>query len=122
MQSNVIERGGCGFMAIVEITIVPIGTSTTSLSQYVADILDVLSHVDRPIHYEMTSMSTIIEGDLEDLLQVIRQLHEVPFLNGAERVSTSIKIDDRRDKPGSMEQKMKSVAAKLQSGAVMDSN
>ena len=31
-------------------------------------------------------------------------------MNGAARVSTSIKIDDRRDKPASMEQKMQSVA------------
>jgi uncharacterized protein (TIGR00106 family) len=100
-------------MAIIEITIVPIGTATTSLSQYVADIQEVLSHVKQPIKYQMTPMSTIIEGKLEDLLQVIRKLHEVPFINGAERVSTSIKIDDRRDKHGSMEQKMKSVAAKL---------
>ncbi|WP_079914744.1 MTH1187 family thiamine-binding protein [Paenibacillus sp. 32352] len=100
-------------MAIVELTIIPIGTATTSLSQYVADIQKVLEQANEPIHYEMTSMSTIIEGELDDLMTVIRRLHEVPFSHGAERVSTSIKIDDRRDKKASMEQKLKSVAEKM---------
>ncbi|MNY66894.1 hypothetical protein D3C86_2043910 [compost metagenome] len=61
----------------------------------------------------MTPMGTILEGPLDRLFEVIRAVHEVPFLNGAARVSTSIKIDDRRDKPASMEQKMQSVADKL---------
>ncbi|MBE1444296.1 MTH1187 family thiamine-binding protein [Paenibacillus sp. OAS669] len=100
-------------MAIVELTIIPIGTATTSLSQYVADIQKVLEQASEPIHYEMTSMSTIIEGELDDLMTVIHRLHEVPFSHGAERVSTSIKIDDRRDKKASMEQKLKSVAEKM---------
>lgn len=100
-------------MAIAEFTIIPIGTATPSLSQYVADIQEVLEQASEPIHYEMTSMSTIIEGELDDLMTVIRRLHEVPFNHGAQRVSTAIKIDDRRDKAASMEQKMKSVVEKM---------
>lgn len=100
-------------MAIVEFTIIPIGTATPSLSQYVANIQEVLEQASEPIHYEMTSMSTIMEGELDDLMNVIRRLHEVPFSHGAQRVSTAIKIDDRRDKAGSMEQKVKSVAEKM---------
>ncbi|MBP1994195.1 MTH1187 family thiamine-binding protein [Paenibacillus eucommiae] len=99
-------------MALAEITIVPIGTGSTSLSSYVADIHRALE-LQSGIQFEMTSMSTIIEGPLERLLEVIRVLHEVPFLQGAERVSTSIKIDDRRDKEGSIVQKMRSVTEKL---------
>jgi uncharacterized protein (TIGR00106 family) len=102
-------------MAIVELTIIPVGTASTSLSPFVADIQEVLAQAKEPIKYQMTPMSTIVEGDLEDLLQVIRRLHELPFQKGAERVSTSIKIDDRRDQPHSMEQKMKSVETKLDS-------
>jgi uncharacterized protein (TIGR00106 family) len=100
-------------MAIVEITIIPVGTSSTSLSAYVANMQVVLAQMKEPISYQMTPMSTIIEGDLDDLFKVIRRLHELPFQNGAERVSTSIKIDDRRDQPSSMQQKMKSVESKL---------
>ena len=40
-------------------------------------------------------------------------MHEVPFANGAARVSTTLTIDDRRDKQGTMEQKLLSVEEKL---------
>jgi uncharacterized protein (TIGR00106 family) len=99
-------------MAIAEVTIVPLGTGSTSVSQYVADIEKVLAKQEGVTH-QLTPMSTIIEGPLDRLFEVIRVLHEVPFENGAGRVSTSIKIDDRRDKPSSMAQKMKSVAEKM---------
>jgi uncharacterized protein (TIGR00106 family) len=99
-------------MAIAEFTIIPIGTATTSLSGYVADLHKELEkHTD--IIFEMTPMGTILEGSLDRLLEVIRAVHEVPFNHGAQRVSTSIKIDDRRDKEASMLQKMQSVAEKL---------
>lgn len=100
-------------MAIVQVTIVPLGTASPSVGAYVAAVIDVLREAPEPIHYELTPMSTIIEGELDDLLAVVRRMHEVPFEHGAMRVSTSITIDDRRDKKGSMEQKLKSVEEKL---------
>jgi len=100
-------------MAIVEVTIVPLGTATPSVSAYVAEVHKVLEQAHEPVKYELTSMSTIIEGELDDLLAVIRRMHEVPFSKGAQRVSTSIRIDDRRDKQASMESKLKSVMEKL---------
>ncbi|MFS0836412.1 MTH1187 family thiamine-binding protein [Paenibacillus sp. 1P03SA] len=99
-------------MAIAEITVVPIGTASTSLSEYVAHLQKILDN--QPLHYELTPMSTIIEGPLDQLMEVILKLHESPFENGAQRVSTSIKIDDRRDKTASMQQKLQSVADKLE--------
>lgn len=100
-------------MAIVEVTIVPLGTGSPSVSPYVAEVHKILEQAKESIKFQMTPMSTIIEGELDDLFTVIRRMHEVPFFRGAERVSTSIKIDDRRDKPGSMEQKIRSVQDKL---------
>ena len=58
-------------------------------------------------------MGTVLEGPLDELLAVIRKVHELPFEAGAQRVMTLINIDDRRDKKGSMDQKMASVAEKL---------
>jgi uncharacterized protein YqgV (UPF0045/DUF77 family) len=37
-------------------------------------------------------------------------MHEVPFTMGAKRVSTTINIDDRRDKPQTIEGKVKAVS------------
>ncbi|WP_123040563.1 MTH1187 family thiamine-binding protein [Cohnella candidum] len=103
-------------MAIAQVTIVPIGTGSTSLSDYVADLFRVLEQEAAGLRYELTPMSTIIEGELDDILRVIRHMHEAPFLQGALRVSTSITIDDRRDKKGSMQQKLESVERKLGGG------
>lgn len=99
-------------MAIAEVTIIPIGTATTSLSRYVAEMQRKLETLEG-VEYQLTSMSTIIEGPLDRILEAVKALHEHTFESGAQRVSTSIKIDDRRDKAGSSVQKLASVHAKL---------
>ncbi|KAB3530048.1 MTH1187 family thiamine-binding protein [Alkaliphilus serpentinus] len=99
-------------MAIVELTIVPLGTGSTSISNYVADCHKILM-MEKELKYQLTPMGTIIEGDLNRILETIKKMHEIPFKKGAMRVSTSIKIDDRRDQEGSMQQKLQSVEAKL---------
>lgn len=99
-------------MVIAEVTVIPIGTGSTSLSPYVAELQRVLERQDG-IKFTLTSMSTIIEGSLEDVFSAIRAIHESPFQQGAQRVSTSIKIDERRDKESSSEQKLRSVREKL---------
>ncbi|SJZ38823.1 MTH1187 family thiamine-binding protein [Selenihalanaerobacter shriftii] len=99
-------------MALVEVTVVPIGTESSSLSEYVANCQKVLAK-ETEIEYQLTPMGTIIEGDLDTIFEVVKKLHEVPFQKGAMRVSTSIKIDDRRDKEASMQQKIHSVNNKL---------
>jgi uncharacterized protein (TIGR00106 family) len=58
-------------------------------------------------------MGTLIEGDVDEVLAVIRQMHEHPFAQGAVRVSTLVKIDDRRDKEHTIAGKMRSVEEKI---------
>ncbi len=99
-------------MAIAEITVIPIGTAGTSLSNYVAGCQKILAQNDN-IKYQLTPMGTILEGDLEDIFNTLKKLHQVPFDRGAMRVVSNIKIDDRRDKNASMEQKLNSVKSKL---------
>ncbi|WP_028401340.1 MTH1187 family thiamine-binding protein [Ectobacillus panaciterrae] len=100
-------------MAIVDISIIPIGTGTTSVSEYVAGIHKVLEKNAERVKYKLTPMNTIIEGELPVLLEVIQQMHEVPFTKGAARVATTMRIDDRRDKESTMEKKLQSVQSKL---------
>jgi uncharacterized protein (TIGR00106 family) len=98
-------------MAIVEISVIPLGTKTPSVSKYVAEALKVLEKED--IKYELTSMGTIVEGDLDKILDLVKKMHETIFDKEVQRVVTIIKINDRRDKPLSMEGKVKSVRDKL---------
>ncbi|MDW7650169.1 MAG: MTH1187 family thiamine-binding protein [Bacillota bacterium] len=98
-------------MAIVELSVVPIGTAGTSVSDYVAAIHDVLAK-EKDVTFTLTPMSTVIEGELNTLWPLLRRLHEVPFPHGAQRVYTTIKIDDRRDKLATMTGKIASVRNK----------
>ena len=99
-------------MAIVEVSCVPLGTKTPSVSQYVARAVKVLED-EKCIKYEMTAMGTIVEGDLDRILAVVRKMHEETFGEGVSRVVTTIKIDDRRDKAQSMKGKVDSIKKKL---------
>ena len=93
---------------VAEISVVPVGTGDAGLSRYVAACLDVLQ-ARKDISYRLTPMGTVIEGSLDIILEVIRKMHEVPFGMGVSRVVTSIKIDERRDKPATMAGKVESV-------------
>jgi uncharacterized protein (TIGR00106 family) len=98
-------------MAVVFLTITPIGTATPSVSRYVAGVEAILRGTT--LQHQLTAMGTIIEGDLDEILAVVRRMHEHPFTQGAVRVSTLVKIDDRRDKEHTIAGKMRSVEEKL---------
>lgn len=91
---------------ISEIKIIPIGTATTSLSSYVAACIDTIKQAG-DIEYQVTAMGTIVQGPLEQVLELAKKMHQVPFTLGAKRVLTTISIDDRRDKPATMESKVR---------------
>jgi uncharacterized protein (TIGR00106 family) len=99
-------------MAILEISIVPVGTGSTSVSEYVVSALKILEN--KGMKYELSSMGTIIEGELGELLNLAREMHESCFKDSVKRVVTTIKIDDRRDKPLSIEGKKVSVYKKME--------
>jgi uncharacterized protein (TIGR00106 family) len=99
-------------MAIIDISVVPVGTQSPSVSDYVAGAVRILK--DEPgIKYELTAMNTIIQGDLDTLLSLARRMHRSAFDAGAKRVVTTIRIDERRDKPLTMEGKINAVKEKL---------
>jgi uncharacterized protein (TIGR00106 family) len=58
-------------------------------------------------------MGTNIEGRLQDLIKIALKMHAVPFKKGVPRVLTTLKIDDRRDKKGTLEAKKRAVENKL---------
>ena len=99
-------------MAILEISVMPLGTGTPSLSKYVAGAVKVLQ-AEKGVKYEMSSMGTNIEGDLEQLLDLARRMHRSAFDAGARRVVTTMKIDERRDQMATIQSKVASVEREL---------
>lgn len=100
-------------MALADITIIPLGTGTPSVSKYVAGTIKALQR-RKDIKYEITAMGTTIEGDLDKILAVAREMHEETFTQGVARVVTIIKIDDRRDKELTMVAKVESLRRQLE--------
>ena len=98
-------------MALMHLTIIPLGTNSPSVGEYIADIQKILEKSGFP--YELTDMGTIIEGNIEDLLRLAAQLAEMPFSRGVNRVVTQISLDDRRDKKVSIGAKKASVTDRL---------
>lgn len=98
-------------MAVVEVCLIPIGTKETSVSKYVAEAEKIL--MAEGVKYKLNPMGTVIEADADRALEVIRKMQESVFAKGVDRVYSVIKMDDRRDKKASMEQKIKSVEDKL---------
>lgn len=93
---------------VAEVSIVPVGTGSTGLSHFIAACLDAIEN-RKGISYQLTPMGTVLEGTLQDVLEAVKAMHEVPFKRGASRVVTWVKIDDRRDKQSTMAGKVESV-------------
>ena len=100
-------------MAIVEISVIPLGTGTTSVSPYVARAVEVLQG-EEGIKYELTAMGTMIEGDLPRLMALVEKMHKAVLDTGVMRVVTTVKIDDRRDKSLSLSGKVESVKREME--------
>jgi len=98
-------------MAIAEISIVPLGIRQVGVSEYVADAIRELQRSG--LSYQLTPMGTIIEGPIDQVLSVIGRMHETPFRKGVQRVYTTIKLDDRRDREVRMNEKVQSVEEKI---------
>jgi uncharacterized protein (TIGR00106 family) len=98
-------------MPIAEISVIPLGTASPSVGDYVANCVKILEEMG--LNYQLTPMGTVFEGELEEILEAVRRIHEVPFQMGCQRVVTTLKIDDRRDKPATMRSKVEGVERRL---------
>jgi uncharacterized protein (TIGR00106 family) len=98
-------------MAIMEISVVPLGLGDPSVGDFIAEVVRYLQQEGIP--HELTDMGTLMHGHSARLLKIAQVLHELPFDRGVNRVLTHITIDDRRDKDVYLGDKIKSVKARL---------
>jgi uncharacterized protein (TIGR00106 family) len=99
-------------MAMMEISVVPLGTGKPSVSAHVAAVFKRLQK-QKGVEFELNAMGTIVTGKTEVLLALAAALHRIPFGRGAQRVYTVIKLDERRDKKQRPVDKVDSVLKKL---------
>jgi uncharacterized protein (TIGR00106 family) len=102
-------------MAIAAVSIAPVGAGT-SVSAYVAAALRIVRAQDR-VAWRLDPMFTTLEGELDEIFDLVLKMEEAVFAAGAERVGTVIKIDDRRDRRVAMGEKVDSVERLLEAAA-----
>jgi uncharacterized protein (TIGR00106 family) len=95
-------------MATADLTVIALGRADASASRYVAEIQRRLAAQDR-VKYLMHAMGTSLEGSTADILAVVGELHAVPFDLGVPRVYSVLKLDERRDREQTLEDKVSSV-------------
>jgi uncharacterized protein (TIGR00106 family) len=102
-------------VATADLTVIALGRADASASRYIAEIQRRLERQDR-VRYVLHAMGTSLEGSTEDILAVVGELHAVPFELGIPRVYSVLKLDERRDREQTLEDKVESVRRLLDDG------
>lgn len=96
-------------MVLLEMSITPLGAGE-SVSRYVAECVDL---IDRSgLDYELHAMGTIVEGELDQVLDLLRKCFE-KVAKHSDRVTCAAKLDYRRGHAGRLQSKVASVEQKL---------
>ncbi|MBI2884944.1 MAG: MTH1187 family thiamine-binding protein [Candidatus Omnitrophica bacterium] len=97
---------------LAELEIVPLGTGSASVSPALAQVAKLIDASG--LDYRVGPMGTVVEGSWDDVMKLAKQCHEA-MLKNAQRVMTTIRVDDRRDQPGSgrITSKVASLEAKV---------
>jgi uncharacterized protein (TIGR00106 family) len=90
---------------VVAFTIVPLDKGP-SLGKYVARVMELVK--ESGLDYRLTPMSTILEGEWEEIFDVIYRCHQ-RMRQDSVRVVTTIKVDDREGATRRLDGKIESV-------------
>ena len=100
-------------MIHAEISIYPVGTNSTSVSFYIAKAVEAIKKIPN-LRYEINSMGTILESDnIDGIYDASKKMAEVVHNLGVNRVEVILKIDSRKDKQVSMEEKITSIKKQM---------
>ncbi len=96
--------------ALIDLCIVPLGVGV-SVSEYVAACEKVLQ--DAGLSFQLHANGTDIEGEWDEVFAAVKRCHEVVHAMGAPRIVASMRINTRIDKEQTLNDKIRSVQAKL---------
>jgi uncharacterized protein (TIGR00106 family) len=96
-------------MVLLEMSITPLGVGD-SVSQYVAECIELVDQSG--LEYELHAMGTIVEGELDQVLELMRRCIE-QVARHSDRVTCAAKLDFRRGQSGRIKSKVASVEQKL---------
>ena len=94
---------------LIEFSIVPVG-SGSSIGHRLAEVLKIVDESGLP--YKVNPMGTVVEGEWDDLLRLVKKCHKA-VMKTEERAVTTISIDDRKGKPNRIEAKVTSIEKRI---------
>ncbi|EER28796.1 hypothetical protein CPC735_040600 [Coccidioides posadasii C735 delta SOWgp] len=92
---------------IADFCLIPIGTSSPSVSETIADVERLVEKSG--LKFIMHSCGTTLEGPWDKVFALIGQTHAMLHQKGTARVHTDIRVGSRVDKRETMENKVKVV-------------
>lgn len=95
---------------MVDLCVIPIGVGV-SLSEYIVACQKIIRAAG--LTHEMHAYGTNIEGEWDEVFAVIKKCHEAVHALGAPRITTTIKLGTRVDRPQTLADKVTSVREKL---------
>ena len=97
---------------LVEFQVLPLGTCSPSVSEYVAKAVDVIRKLG--FKYRVTPMGTVVKvSDLTEVGEIMKRISEVMKESGVQRVVIVVRADVRFDKDLDMDKKVESVMRRL---------
>ncbi|MCW4031696.1 MAG: MTH1187 family thiamine-binding protein [Candidatus Bathyarchaeota archaeon] len=98
---------------IAYFTIAPLGTNSTSIGSYVAAAIAAMNNV-KGLTCRITPMGTVMEAEsLKPIFEAVKVAHEALTAKGILRIESTLIIDDRKDKPRTMKNKINSVKKQM---------
>ncbi|MDO9096809.1 MAG: MTH1187 family thiamine-binding protein [Candidatus Methanoperedens sp.] len=95
-----------------ELEIVALGTGDTGMSKHIAEAVKAIDKLG--IKYQLTPMGTVLEvNSIDEAFRAVKAAHDALVKNGVKRVVTHLTIDDRRDAPKGMTDKIEAVRRRL---------
>lgn len=91
-------------VVLIELSVIPLGTGT-HLSDEIAEILRLVA--DSGLPYQLTPAGTCIEGEWDEVMQLVRRCH-ARAREHSPHVITTVKIEDQQ---GATNQLRRNVAA-----------
>ena len=95
---------------IVDLCVVPIGVGV-SLGSYIAECEKIL--LKAGLKTQLHGYGTNIEGEWDEVMQAVKECHEVLHRMGVPRISSTLRVGTRIDREQTIEDKIRSVQDQL---------
>jgi uncharacterized protein (TIGR00106 family) len=96
-ETGILSPGGGDDLARAEVSVVPVGTHDPSYAPFVEAAVGACAA--EGLSPDVGALSTLLEGDVDQILRCARRMHRAVLEAGAERVITHVTLEERVHRP-----------------------